>query len=147
MADKSTTFSQQFHGYLFGAQTPAGPFSIQPYAWYITIHEATNNPNGAALTDDWLLNTSFRKSAASVTSWQAVGGNFANGVSNQSVVSFDYVPDGDSWSIVHYIVWAVSDNGGSDEYHPVYTGTFSSAITLTSLQVLQFSAGNFVINP
>lgn len=146
-ADKSSAFSEHFHSYIFGGNAAAGVFAIQPYTWAISIHETGNDPTSSEITSDWYYNSQFRKSVAAVTGWQAVSGDFSNGCSNQNTVSFDYVPTSQTWNIVYFIVWAISDDNGTDIVNPIYAGQFPSTITLGELQVLQFSPGNFVINP
>lgn len=131
--DLANNFATDYFGYFFGQQTAANLFTLQPDAWGISIHEAANNPTGQTLDSTWYTDPLKRKTVAAIANWDPILGSYVNGVEIPAQIGMnDYVPNGDSWAIDHFIIWAF--NAGTP--YPVYTGTFSSTINLTGLQVL-----------
>lgn len=129
----SNSFALSYFGFIFGAQTATSVLANQPDEWAITIHEAANDPNGTNLDSTWYTDPLIRRSKAIISSWDAISGNFTNGVEIPAQIGMeDYVPQGDTWNIDHYIIWGL-DSGTP---YPIFTGSFGATIVLTSLQVL-----------
>lgn len=147
MANESISFLSSFNKYIFSSQPVDNLFLSRPYKWAVSVHDSVNNPTGAVLDNSWYSDPAKRKSIAAVTQWVGLNGDFKDGISNNSIISFDYVPTGQTWILNYYIVWGISEVGGVDTFYPIYTGTFPSPITLNELQILQFPVNTFRITP
>jgi hypothetical protein len=146
MANKTALFKTAFNQYMYGNTGDTTLLVKRPYKWGMSIHEVVNNPNTATVDTTWWTNTSLRKSAVLIANWTPVSGNFKNGVRNTNEISFDYVPTGQSWTIRHYILWAIRDNNGVDVFNPIITGSFATDIVLNELQILSIQPNNLVIS-
>lgn len=147
MANETSGFLSSFNKYFFSTLPEDSLFVNRPYKWAITVHDTNNNPNGITLNNNWYSDPNRRKSIAVVTQWSGLNGDFKNGITNSSIISFDYVPTGQTWVLNHYILWAISNIEDVDTFFPIYTGSFANSITLTELQILQFPINTFRITP
>lgn len=147
MALESVNFLRAFNQFIFTNQPSNGLFETRPYKWAISIHDTNNDPTGVELDDTWYSDSAKRKSIAVVSSWSDYNTDFSNGITNNSLISFDYVPTGESWNIAYYILWGIAEVNNVDQFFPIYVGTFNPVINLTQLQVLQFGVNEFRISP
>lgn len=96
-----------------------------PTQWWVSIHESNPGENPT-------LNLApERGTRKQVTSWIISGGQALN----ENALTFDPVPNGQSWSIGYAVVWD-SPTGGV----PLYHGTLTNPQTKTEGQTFQIDA-------
>lgn len=131
----SNVFKRGLAGYIFDTSNTV--FLRNFTSWELTIH--ASNP-GTDIPSDVNTDTSRHLSKRLVT-WNPVGGDYVNGVTNAAPVSFDYVPKSGTWTITNLVLWGIS---GVSTPFALINSTFSPAKVLSELQILHYGTGSLV---
>lgn len=141
----SINFTQDLCNYLFSPEPLGGVFVAKPYRWAITLHDVSNNPIGLFLNEEWYESPIKVKSKIFINRWNTTLLENDVIIANSNPIIFDYPPEGETWSILYFVIWSISNINSVDNYNPIYINKFDETIEVLAGQSLMFDPNNLRI--